>query len=103
MWLTGWMADYPDPDSFLRVSTWRVRTGWQNKAYDGLIEDARRVMDQGERMRMYRQADSILIEESPILLLCYGRFDMLVKPWVSKYPTSPMKTWFWKDVIIEPH
>jgi len=103
MWLMGWVADYPDPDNFLRVSTWRVRTGWQNKAYDGLIEDARRVMDQGERMRMYGQADRILIEAAPILLFCYGRFDMLVKPWVSKYPTSPMKTWFWKDVIIEPH
>jgi ABC-type transport system substrate-binding protein len=103
MYLMGWTADYPDPDDFLGARTWRVRTGWQNKAYDGLVDGARRVMDQEERMRMCQQADRILVEAAPILLLCYGRFDMLVKPWVTKYPTSPMNMWFWKDVIIEPH
>jgi ABC-type oligopeptide transport system substrate-binding subunit/class 3 adenylate cyclase len=104
MWYTGgWAADYPDPDSFLRASKWRVRSGWESKAYDGLVEGARRVMDQEERMRMYQQADRILIQEAPILLLCYGRANLLVKPWVTKYPTSALKEWFWKDVVIEPH
>jgi len=28
---------------------------------------------------------------------------LLVKPWVSKFPTSALKHWFWKDVIINPH
>jgi ABC-type oligopeptide transport system substrate-binding subunit len=104
MWFAmGWGADYPDPDSFLRTAIWRVGTGWQNKAYDGLVEGARRVMDQGERMRMYQQADRILVEQAPILPLFYGRFHLLVKPWVRKYPTSPIRTWFWKDIVIEPH
>jgi oligopeptide transport system substrate-binding protein len=103
MWLLGWRADYPDPDSFLRANLWRARTKWQNEAFDALVEGARRVMDQEERMRMYQQADRILVEAAPILLFCYGRSDMLVKPWVRKYPTSPIKWNFWKDVIIEPH
>jgi oligopeptide transport system substrate-binding protein len=103
MWIMGWSADYPDPDNFLRVSSWRVYTGWQNEAYDGLVEDARRVTDQEERMRMYQQADRILVEEAPILPLLYVRFHLLVKPWMRKYPTSAIKAWFWKDVIIEPH
>jgi ABC-type transport system substrate-binding protein len=60
-------------------------------------------MNQAERMRMYRQADQILIEESPILPLTYGRVHMLMKPWVRKYLTAPVKWWFWKDVILEPH
>jgi len=60
-------------------------------------------MDQEERMRMYQQADRILIEEAPILPLAYGRFHMLVKPWVRRYLTSPLRWWYWKDVIIEPH
>ncbi|MGA9349812.1 MAG: hypothetical protein WBW48_13540 [Anaerolineae bacterium] len=103
IWFMGWSADYLDPDNFLRVSEWRSTGRWQNEAYDGLVEGARRVMDQRERMRMYQQADRILVEEAPILPLVYPRFQLLVKPWVRKYPTSPMKTWFWKDVIIEPH
>jgi len=103
MFLTGWTADYPDPDNFLRVSPIRRYTRWQNEAYDRLVEEARRVTDQGERMRLYGQADRILVEQAPILPLLHLRFPLLVKPWVRKFPTSPMKAWFWKDVIIEPH
>jgi ABC-type oligopeptide transport system substrate-binding subunit len=103
MWLTSWVADYPDPDSFLRASRWRVRTKWQNEAFDALVEGARRVMEQGERMRMYQQADRILVEESPILPLCYGRWHLLVKPWVRKLPLSPIVPVACKDVIIEAH
>ncbi len=104
MWMVEWLVDYPDPDNLLRVSRqlW-VAPNWRNEVCEGLVEGARRVMDQGERMRMYQQADRILIEEAPILPLYYGRFHLLVKPWVRKHPTSPQKLWFWKDVIIEPH
>ena len=38
-----------------------------------------------------------------IMPLIYGRWHLLVKPWVRKFPTSAIKLWFWKDVIIEPH
>jgi oligopeptide transport system substrate-binding protein len=101
----GWSADYPDPDNFLRVGVNDARryTKWQNEAYDRLVEKARRVMNQRERMKLYRQADRILVEEAAIMPLSHGQLNLLVKPWVKKFPMSPMKVWFWKDVIIEPH
>jgi ABC-type transport system substrate-binding protein len=102
MWLTGWWGDYPDPDDFLRVQWW-TPAGWKNKTFNRLVESARRAIDQEERLRMYQQADRLLVAEAPLLPLCYGRFNMLVKPWVSWFPTSAQKWWFWKDVIIEPH
>ena len=103
IWLGGWTADYPDPDNFLRVADWRLLGGWRNEVYDRLIEDARRATDQGERMRMYQQAEPILLQEAPILPLWHYSSHLLVKPWVTRYPTSPMRLWFWKDVVIEPH
>ncbi|MFQ6016456.1 MAG: hypothetical protein ACE5NP_13555, partial [Anaerolineae bacterium] len=72
-------------------------------AYDELVEKARRVMDQGERMKLYRQADRILVEEAPVMPFVHARWGLLVKPWVRRYPVSPTRQWFWKDVIIEPH
>jgi oligopeptide transport system substrate-binding protein len=99
----GWEADYPDPDNFLRVAPVRRYTRWQNVAYDGLVEKARRLMDQRERMKLYWQADSILVEEAAIMPLYYGRRHLLMKPWVRKYPMSATGWRFWKDVIIEPH
>jgi ABC-type transport system substrate-binding protein/DNA-binding SARP family transcriptional activator len=103
LWLAGWYADYPDPDDILRVQWWLRLGGWQNNDYGGLVEGARRVLDQAERMEMYKQAGRILMEEVPMLPLCYGRFHMLVKPWVKKLLASPLKWWSWKDVVLEPH
>ncbi len=103
MFIIGWLADYPDPDSFLRASPIRRYTGWRNEAYDRLVEEARRVTDQGKRMKLYQEADRILIEEAAIMPSFYNRSHLLVKPWVTKHPMSTIKPWFWKDVIIEPH
>jgi oligopeptide transport system substrate-binding protein len=104
MFFTACEADYPDPDSILRVKFPKRWIRWQNKAYTELVEEARRVTDQVARLRLYQQADRILVEEAAIMPLTYGRWYLLVKPWVRNLiVTAPIKAWFWKDVIIEPH
>ncbi len=103
LFTTAWAADYPDPDNFLRVGFPWSSSEWPNEAYHRLVEEARRVTDQGERMKLYQQADSILVEEAAIMPLAYARTYLLLKPWVSKYPMSAVGRWLWKDVIIEPH
>jgi oligopeptide transport system substrate-binding protein len=103
MSITAWQADYPDPDNFLRVGVQSAGTGWRCTAYDRLVEEARRVMDQRERIKLYGQADRILVEQAPVMPFVHVRWGLLVKPWVRRYPTSAMRQWFWKDVIIEPH
>jgi len=105
LFLVAWGADYPDPNNFLRESSFWDHTRWQNKVYNILVEKARRLTDQGKRMELYQEADRILVEEAPIMPLIYSRQGLLVKPWVRKYPTSPIviEYFFGKDVIIEPH
>jgi ABC-type oligopeptide transport system substrate-binding subunit len=101
----GWGADCPDPDYFLRSSVIQDGTQWRNEAYDELVGTAKRIVDQKKRMKLYRQADRMLVEEAPVLPLAYGRSGLLIKSWVKKYPTSPLAiySWFGKEVVIEPH
>ena len=94
----GWICDYPDPDSFLRVGL-RLHSKWRDETYDQLVERARRPTDQTERVRLYHKADRILVQEVPILPLSYERIPMLVKPWIGRYGEGRD----WKDVVIEPH
>jgi oligopeptide transport system substrate-binding protein len=103
MFYTGWIADYPDPDNFLRASFVRLQTRWRNEAYDRLVEEARRVMDQAERVKLYRQADRILVEDSAIMPLTYNRQHILVKPWVSNLSIAMLGMPRWRHVTIEPH
>ena len=67
------------------------------------MENARRLVDQEERMRSYRQAQTILVEEAPILPLNYSRLHVLVKPWVRQLRFPPAGVASMEDIIIEPH
>jgi ABC-type oligopeptide transport system substrate-binding subunit len=98
----GWTADYPDPDSFLRVAV-ALHTHWRNEKYELLLETARRTTDQGERMEWLRQADRLLIQQAAIVPLSYGGSYWLIKPWVTHFPVAATGYRVLKDVVIEPH
>jgi ABC-type oligopeptide transport system substrate-binding subunit/DNA-binding SARP family transcriptional activator len=104
LYLTASMAEYPDPDDLLRASPFRRRTRWQNDAYDRLVQEARQATTPAIRIKLYQQAEAILVEEAPIMPIYYDRGHLLLKPWVSRFPTSSLR-WYghWNDVIIEPH
>ncbi len=99
LWLAPWHGAN-DLQDHLRVIE---RTGWQNDAYKELIERARGLMDQQERLALYGQIERILAAEAPIVPLSYPRRQILLKTWVRRFPISPLSDWFWKDVILEPH
>jgi oligopeptide transport system substrate-binding protein len=98
----AWGADYPDPDSFLRVGL-RHMVSWRDEAYDRLVEEAGQTLDQALRMGLYRRAEQILIDKAPLFPLVYHRGSRLVKPWVTNYQPADVGPANWKDVIIEPH
>jgi oligopeptide transport system substrate-binding protein len=101
----GWMADYPDPDNFLRARIDHIQQqgGWRNEGYDSLVKRAQRSLDQGERIKLYGEAEQILVEEAPIMPIFHRAVRLLVKPWVTRFPTTGLREWFFKDVIIKPH
>jgi ABC-type oligopeptide transport system substrate-binding subunit/class 3 adenylate cyclase/tetratricopeptide (TPR) repeat protein len=99
--LGGWVADYADPDNYLRFIP-RLYN-WRNETYNQLVEKAMGVMDHVERMQLYAQAESILVQVAPMLILTYRSRHVLLKPWVKRYRVSPTGEVSWKDVIIEPH
>jgi len=67
----GWIGDYGDPMTFLDM--WvsgggNNNTGWSNKRYDQLIEEARRELDLTKRAKLLQDAEKIVVEdEFPIL------------------------------------
>jgi ABC-type oligopeptide transport system substrate-binding subunit/class 3 adenylate cyclase len=104
LFILGWRADYPDPDNFLRARIGDLeRQRWQNKGYDSLVKGAQRSLDQMERMKLYEEAERILAEEAPIMPIFHWSTRLLVKPWVTRFPTTGLREWFFKDVIIQPH
>jgi oligopeptide transport system substrate-binding protein len=107
IFINGWLADYPDPDNFLRNSeaVFKLRRlGWHDPAYDRLVEQAARTPDRARRMAMYRQADRLLVEEQALVLpLYYNTSNLLVKPWVKNFRTNALGFVAFQNVLIEEH
>lgn len=102
--LLGWLADYPDPDAFLRV-TFHSTEGnndprWHNARFDALVEEAARVADQTGRLELYGEADRILVAEEVVVMpLGYAQGRILAKPWVTT-PRVPPVLMRLKSIVV---
>ena len=66
----GWVADYPDPNTFLDMFVTggeNNQTGWSNTRYDELIRLAASEPDPAKRMQHLHDAEIILLDEQPII------------------------------------
>jgi oligopeptide transport system substrate-binding protein len=98
-----WGADYPDPDDFLRLALHQPHSRWHNVRFEQLLESARRMTDAAERLKFYQAADRMLVDEAGVIPLTYGYYHCWLKPWVKRFPVSPLKATYFKDVVMEPH
>lgn len=67
---SGWIGDYHDPMTFLDMwvtGSGNNNTGWGDPRYDALIDKARREGDPVERMAVLREAETLLLDEAPVL------------------------------------
>jgi oligopeptide transport system substrate-binding protein len=100
-----WIGDYADPSTFLDVFVSggeNNKTGWSHAGYDRLLEEARREVNPERRGALYREAESILMEELPILPIYEYVSQNLVAPRLGGfYPnfedTHLPKFWYWME------
>lgn len=80
----GWIGDYVDPNSFLDM--WITdggnnQTGWSNTQYDQLIlETAPAASDRASRYQAFLKAESILLDELPLIPIYTYVSKKLVQP-----------------------
>lgn len=78
-----WLGDYPSPMDFLNVFyggvelendtsySWPNTTRYRNKEYDAILEKALITSDKENRFRLYEEAESILMNDVPVIILWY--------------------------------
>ncbi|MFF3845101.1 ABC transporter substrate-binding protein [Streptomyces sp. NPDC002328] len=68
----GWVADYPDPDTFAAplVGTGStMNTGYSDKAVDDFIKDSQRYADRGRVFEDFRRLQEIIADDVPVVPL----------------------------------
>lgn len=101
----GWTADYVDPNTFLDM--WVTdgannQTGFSSTAYDQLIAEAGRTPAGAERDAVFTQAETILMDELPVLPLFMRVSKNLVAPWVTAFPENPLDVHPLEAIQVDP-
>jgi ABC-type transport system substrate-binding protein len=80
-WVTGWTADYPDPEGLFQgffAEDWRH---YHDEQIDDLLARARESQVQAERMRLLHELDRLWVgEHAAIVPLLYSRQIQLRRP-----------------------
>ena len=94
MFISGWIADYPDPQNFLDIlfhTGAEYNTGnYSNPDLDNLLKQAAVESDNTARLALYQQAEQLLLDEAACLPLWFGTNYVLVKPYVKNYEINAM-------------
>lgn len=74
----SWIADYPDPESFLCMFYSKNPappnyTRYSNQEFDALYEKAISENDTKKRLEYYQEMDKIIVEDSPVIFLFYDQ------------------------------
>jgi len=87
-----WIADYPDAENYLSVFYSKNKipwgpnyTGFNNKQFDGLFEQAYHEANDEKRYALYRQMDNLVMQQSPVVVLYYDKRVNLYQNNISGY------------------
>jgi ABC-type transport system substrate-binding protein len=99
----GWNADLPDPSGMISPFLEHMRTIlYRSAEIEDLLDRARSVRDQDERLALYREVERHWIGEHVALVpLLYDRRTSLLRPWVEGYWQNALVTSTFAEVVVK--
>jgi ABC-type transport system substrate-binding protein len=101
LWVSGFGADYPDPDGFFRGMFREPFPFYRDDEIEELIVEARALGNQPERMHLYHEVDRLWVSEhAAILPIAYGRSVAVHRPWIEGFWANPLSKASLDQVVV---
>jgi len=113
MFRSGWVADYPSAENFLRTMygayvpdslhkpSYPNTVRYKNAAYDSLLEMGFKSNNLKESNDYYLQAEQILMADAPMIILWYGENLKMIHSYVKNFYFNPMNYKDFSEVYIK--
>jgi ABC-type oligopeptide transport system substrate-binding subunit len=102
----GWVADYPDANSFLHDVLSQAAgnnvSGWQDATFEALLLQANASGDAEQRLALLRQAEARALAAQPLLPLYVSTYATLVKPYVRGFVGNYLNRHAYKHLSLVP-
>ncbi|HTE01423.1 MAG TPA: ABC transporter substrate-binding protein [Mucilaginibacter sp.] len=102
----SWIADYPDGEDYLSLFYSKNKipwgpnyTGFNNKQFDMLFEQAHLEADDQRRYAMYQQMDNLVMQQSPVVILYYDKLVNLYQKNITGYSKNAQNLLVLKRVV----
>ncbi|MDO4436302.1 MAG: peptide ABC transporter substrate-binding protein [Cardiobacteriaceae bacterium] len=89
----GWHADYNDPNTFLEIFKSNSGTNhsrYKNPEFDAKVQQAAETVDLNERAKVLQEAETMLMNDFPVVPVYHYVRVALVKPYVKGFTPSLM-------------
>lgn len=108
-WFRGsWIADYPDAENYLslfyspnRCPDGANYTRYNNSQYDRLYRQAKAVTSEQDRLTIYRQMDSLVMADAPVVVLYYDQVLHFTHPNIHGLKSNAMNALDLRYVSID--
>lgn len=110
----AWVADYPSPETFLNMFYGKYVSSdvnlvsfpnavkYVNKDYDKLFEKAKESGTETESYALYQQAENVMLEDAPILVLYYDEDYKMIQSQVRDFYFNPLRYKDFSKVYLKP-
>ncbi|CAN5867713.1 peptide ABC transporter substrate-binding protein [soil metagenome] len=101
----AWVGDYMDPMTFLGMWTkgnGNNLTGWASERYEELLHKSSQVGDATERFATLKEAETILLDELPIIPIYWYAHSYLIRPEVKGWRSSLLDDRPYKWFDLQP-
>jgi oligopeptide transport system substrate-binding protein len=101
---SSWVGDYMDPYTFLGIFSTIAGdngTGWYDPKYVAILSAANAETDAQKRFEKLAEAEKMLLDVQPVLVLTTTATNWMKKPYVKGMYANPQTLHAWKFVYIE--
>lgn len=113
MFRSAWIADFPSAENFLMLAygktvpktlnepSWPNVSRFVNAQFDELYEKALATQNPEEKNKLLLEAEKLMMDEAPILVLWYDEKYRLYQARVNNFQSNPLNYWDFSSVYLK--
>lgn len=110
IWVSGWIADYPDPETFLSLfyggnikanSKFVNPFKYNSPKFDKMYESAAREMDEKKRLEMMIACDQMLVDDAVVIPMLNDDFITMINSRIRDFETNPLENLDFTSIFIK--
>lgn len=110
MWVTGWVADYPDPSNFLALfygknagkgSAFINPFNYKNSGFDMTFDNANKEENTDKRMNLFVQCDQFIIDDAVVIPIMNDDFITMTNARARNFTTNALENIDFSRIFIK--